>query len=109
MALGLHISVRMESIAYETLDDVTGAAGNWTTKVDNAVSSVYPGWKNMSCTSRGMWMGTAAGSATSAAGWASTPWTGGAGAAVGSTLAPIAGTLASTSYIEGCQNAQKGQ
>ena len=40
MALGLHISLRMESIAYETLDDVTGAAGNWTTKVDNAVSAV---------------------------------------------------------------------
>jgi hypothetical protein len=99
----------MQSIAYETLEDVTGAAGNWTTKVDSAVSKVYPGWNNMSCTSRGMWMGTAAGSVTGAAGWALSPVTGGVSPAVGSTLAPIAGTLASTSYIEGCQNAQKGK
>src|SRR6185312_8009126 len=110
MALELHTSSDiMQSIAYETLDEVTGGESNWTTKLDGAVSKAYPGWTNMSCTSRGMWVGTAAGSATTAAGWASTPFTGGAGAAVGGTLAPVAGTLASTSYIEGCQAAQKGK
>jgi hypothetical protein len=101
----------MKRIDCTTLEHVVGAAGaaaapapNWTTKLDSGVSKVYPGWNDMSCTSRGMWVGTGVGSATTAAGWASTPLTGGAGAAIGGTLAPIAGTLASTSYIEGCQH-----
>jgi hypothetical protein len=109
MAPDLHNGLRMSSIDCEALEHVIGAAGaapagNWTTKLDGAVSKVYPGWNNMSCTSRGMWVGTGVGSATTGLGWASTPLTGGAGPAIGGTLAPIAGTLASTSYIEGCQH-----
>jgi hypothetical protein len=99
----------MSSIDREMLTHVVGAAGNWTTKLDSSVSKVYPGWNNLSCTSRGMWVGTAAGSAATGLGWASAPVTGGAGPAIGGTLAPIAGTLASTSYIEGCETAQKSK
>ncbi len=64
--------------------------------VDSVASTVYPKWKQMSCTSRGMWVGTAAGSAAGAGGAAINP-------ALGSFAGPIAGTLASTSYIEACQ------
>lgn len=87
----------MTRLDREALDRVTGGA--WTQKLDHAVSAVYPGWTKMSCTSRGLWVGTAAGSATALGAGAFNP-------VVGSALAPVAGTLASTQYIEGCQAAQ---
>jgi hypothetical protein len=67
--------------------------------IDSTVAKVYPAWRQMSCTSRGMWVGTAAGSAAGAAGAAINP-------ALGSFTGPIAGTLASTSYIEACQRTE---
>ena len=75
---------------------------DWDLYLDDGISSVYPGWSKLSCTSRGMWVGTAAGSVTGAAASAL------ASPAVGSGLAPIAGTLASTQYIEACQARQSG-
>jgi hypothetical protein len=90
----------MTTLDGDTLDEVTGAG--WTQKLDGAVGSVYPGWNNMSCTSRGLWVGTAAGSATALGAGAINP-------VLGSTVAPIAGTLASTQYIEGCQAGQAAQ
>ena len=67
--------------------------------IDSTASTVYPGWKNMSCTSRGMWVGTATGSLVGAGGAAINP-------ALGSFAGPIAGTAATTSYIEACQKAE---
>lgn len=88
------------------LTRVTGGKSglkDWDLYLDDGVSKVYPGWGKLSCTSRGMWVGTAAGSVTGAAASAL------ASPAVGSGLAPIAGTLASTQYIEACQARQGGK
>jgi|HubBroStandDraft_5_1064220.scaffolds.fasta_scaffold471148_2 hypothetical protein len=88
----------MDDVGDDTLDEVTG--GGWTQALDSGVSWAYPGWNKLSCTSRGLWVGTIAGSATAlGAGYVATPL-------VGSTIAPIAGTLASTQYIEGCEAGQ---
>jgi len=67
--------------------------------IDSAASTVYPKWNGMSCTSRAMWVGTAAGAAAGAGGAAINP-------ALGSFTGPIAGTLASTSYLEACNQRQ---
>jgi hypothetical protein len=85
----------MRILADQDLATVAGGLDVMNT-IDGAASTVYPRWKQMSCTSRAMWVGTAAGAATGAAGSAINP-------ALGSLSGPIAGTLASTSYLEACQ------
>jgi hypothetical protein len=104
----------MQFIEPDTLDEVIGgaanAAENWTTSLDRQVSRVNPGWTNMTCTSRGMWVGTAAGAATSAlgSGISAIPVPGlQVAQPIGNVLAPIAGAYASTSYIEGCEAAKR--
>ena len=84
-----------------SLDDLAAVTGGFSVRnaIDSTVSKVYPGWKNMSCTSRGMWVGTATGAAVGAGGAAINP-------ALGSALGPFAGTAATTSYIEACQKAE---
>ena len=82
------------------LEAVVG--GNMYTKVVDTLATPVPGWKDMSCTSRGMWVGTAAGSAAAYLG-------GRKSARVGGAIAPWAGALATTSYIEGCQKEQGQQ
>lgn len=85
----------MQDLEAHALTRVVGGQG-WSKKVDKVVSKVYPKWTKLSCTSRGMWVGTTAGAAAGAGGSAINP-------VVGSLAGPFAGTLASTSYIEACQ------